>query len=69
MINYWKKLPDYGYYQLMGYMSAADDENAPDGARRVMLDDAAGSFAKDRNIEIDTNEAVQQYIRWKADNE
>ncbi len=66
MISDLKTLPNYGFEKLMGYMVAAEDENASDGAWWTMLEDAAGFFADDEGIEIDTTDAVQEYLKWKA---
>ena len=51
---------------LFGYMSMADDENAPDGAWWAMLQGAAATCLE---VEADSDEAfeaVHHYIRYCA---
>ncbi len=52
-------------HEMMGYMYAAEDKSAPDGAWWAILEDAARMYAEMKGITVDANEAVQQYINWE----
>lgn len=52
-------------HEMMGYMHAAEDKNAPDGAWWAILEDAARAYAEMKGITVDANEAVHQYIDWE----
>lgn len=61
------KLTDYQKDTLMGYMSACDHDDAPDGAWQGMLEDGAEMWAEEEGISIDTHEAFLMYVDYKSE--
>ncbi len=49
--------------EFRGYMDAADDDDAPDGAWFQMLEDAALDFMRLHKLRGDANDAAHQYVR------
>lgn len=61
-----KPIPANLLDEFMGYMNAADDDDAPDGAWFQILEDAAGEFMRMHKIKGDANDATHQYIVLSA---
>ena len=51
---------------LFGYMSGADDDDAPDGAWWAMLQDAAASCLEVEPDSDEAFEAVHEYLAYRA---
>ena len=49
---------------LFGFMSAFDDEEAPDGAWQAMLEEGAQAWADENGEDIDTHDAFMAYVDW-----
>lgn len=49
--------------EFVGYVSGADDPDAPDGAWFAMLEDASRQFMENHNLRGDENYAAHQYLR------
>ena len=50
------------FWQLMGWMSADDIDDLPDGAWQAQLEASAKAWAEDAGIEIDSYEAFMAYV-------
>ena len=47
---------------LIGFMSAYDNDDLPDGAWQAMLEDGAKAFSKEFEIHIDPYDAFMEYV-------
>lgn len=52
---------------LYGYLSAHDDDDAPDGAWWAMLEDGVRSYNEQHHTNHDPHETVHAYIAQKVD--
>lgn len=53
--------------ELFGFMSAYDDDDAPDGAWWAMLEDSVTFYNEEHGTTYDPFETVHAYIREKSD--
>lgn len=60
-------IPEHLLSEFRGYMEAADDDDAPDGAWFQMLEDAARQFMDDHKVKGCANTAAHQYIIMSAE--
>ena len=49
--------------EFLGYMSASEQHDVPDGAWFQILEDAARSFLRSHGLKVDANDAAHQYLR------
>ena len=53
-------------YELDGYLSSVyDNDGIPDGAWFAMMEDETKRFIKSKNLNMDENDLVHSYLRWK----
>lgn len=62
-----KPIPAHLLSEFRGYMDAADDDDAPDGAWFQMLEDAAHDFMAAHKLRGCANDAAHQYISMCAE--
>ena len=58
-----KPIPPRLHHEFLGYMSASEDDDAPDGAWFQMIEDAAREFMRVHKLRGDANDAAHQYLR------
>lgn len=67
MHNNPKPIPQHLEDEFEGYVSMADDPEAPDGAWWAMLLDAATAFMHSKKLKGDPHDAVHQYLDLSYD--
>jgi hypothetical protein len=60
-------MTDFKKQKMLAYMAAHDDGDAPDGAWRAMLEEAAEEWGRGNQIPVDGYEAFMAYMEQAND--
>jgi hypothetical protein len=55
-------MTEFKMNEMLAYMAAHDDGDAPDGAWFAMLEDAAEKWGRNNGISVDGYDAVMKYL-------